>query len=137
MASAASIMRSALRTTSSRAFRWSRVQEMYAVIARPSENTTSRTRLNLSLRPIRASSLALLQPGIRPGEPDQAERHRMRPGHGPRRPEPELHPAARPALELLDQRSVARVEHGGARIGEPIHRDHGLAVDRDADVVES
>src|SRR5262245_16802545 len=131
MASAASIMRSALRTTSSRAFLWSSVQETYAVIARPSGHTTSKTRLNLSLRPIHSSSLALPQPGVCPGEPDQAERGRMRAGRGPRRPEPELHPAARAALELLDQRRVAGLEHGGARIGEPIHRDHGLAVDRD------
>src|SRR5688500_6115924 len=123
MARAASIMRSALRTTSSRAFRWSRFQDTYAVMAKPSANTRSSTRLNFSLRPMHSSSLAFLQPRVGLREADQADDGGVRARRGPRRPEPELHARAQPALELLHERVVPRLEDGGARVGEAVHRD--------------
>ena len=47
------------------------------------------------------------------------------------------HPRLHPALELLHEGPVSRFEHRGPRIGQAVHRDHGVLVDGHADVVES
>src|SRR5262245_28762490 len=71
MASAASIMRSASCTTSSRAFRCRKPHDTYALMASPIRKTDNSTTLNLSLKPIGPSSSAILRrrarrPGGRP-----------------------------------------------------------------------
>src|SRR5262249_17983090 len=134
MASAASIMRSALRTTSPRALRSRSPHETYAVTARPNTNMTSNTRLNFSLRPMSPSSLALVEPRVRAGEADQAEGRVVSARGRPFRPEPKLDAGHEPALELLDQRRITGLEHGCSLVAEPVHEDDGVPVHRDADV---
>src|SRR5262245_58385205 len=135
MASAVSIMRPALRLTSSRAFRSRSVYDRYPEATSPRPNTTRSTRLNFSLRPMPtlpargvSRNPTVGHPRVRARESDEADRDGVGPRLRPRGPEPELQLRAPAALELGDEVRVVGGEDRRLLAGDLVGGHEGVVV---------